>query len=411
MLALFFFLYHLLLFTKQEIFAKTPLSHFVQHYETLNYAAKPKIYRRDAESSSDQTHFLEFTAHGRKFQLALRPDVKTIAPDAEILHGDGKRINFDRSSLLIGEVVGEPGSIVHGVLHENGLFTGKIHTKSGVYFIESAKRYFDSPSGFHSVIYKDEDVKYDFEFAEPKIAPLHKELDNRNDFNEKSFNTRNRRATTDHIENNVCRLSMEADFTFLKYAKGEILAVGEILKHVQALNIIYGQTFNTSDAYFPYSLQFHVGLLQVHNEAQTPQALRRENIDSSTFLSLMSKKDYSTFCQALYFTHRDFAGGILGLAWIGYPEGRAGGMCDPRHGTNSYNTAIVTFTLQGRTSPPKVSEITFAHEVGHAFGAAVCSSFCITCSFLYKHTITCLYWHLFQIYLYNYNYTRLKVKK
>ena len=377
MFALFCFFNYLLIFTKQESFAKTPLSHFVQHFETLNYVTKPKIYRRDADDRFSRTHFLEFTAHGRKFELALRPDMKTVAPDAEIVDGDGKRIDFDRNSLLVGEVVGEPGSIVHGVLHESGLFTGKIHTKGGVYYIESAERYFNSPSGFHSVIYKDEDVKYDVQFAQPKIAPA--PLNNRNELSKEgaqSFNSRNRRATG-NLKDNVCRLSMEADFTFLKYAKDAILAVGEILKHVQALNIIYGQTFNTTNTYSPYSLQFHVGLLQVHNEEQTPPGLQRENIDSSTFLSTMSQKDYSKFCQAIYFTHRDFTGGILGLAWIGYPEGRAGGMCDPRRGSKSYNTAIVTFTLQGRTSPPKVSEITFAHEVGHAFGAAHDEDECI----------------------------------
>jgi disintegrin and metalloproteinase domain-containing protein 10 len=376
MAILFCFFYYLLLFTNQETFAKTPLSDFIQHYETLNYAAKPKLYRRDAETSFGRTHFFEFTAHGRKFELALRPDTKTIASDAEIIDGDGKRIEFDKNSLLIGKVIGEPRSIVHGVLHEDGVFTGKIYTKDGVYFIESAKRYFDKPSGFHSVIYKDEDVKFDVKFAEPKIAPFGEGLE-RNDLaaESSSFKMRNRRSTG-QIKDNLCRLSMEADYTFLKYATGTILAVGEILKHVQGLNIIYGQTFNTTDTYSPYSLKFHVGLLQVHNKDKTPGGLKRENIDSTTFLSIMSKKDYSKFCEAVYFTHRDFAGGILGLAWIGYPQGRAGGMCDPRRGENSYNTAVVTFTLQGRNSPPKVSEITFAHEVGHAFGAAVSMCIC-----------------------------------
>jgi disintegrin and metalloproteinase domain-containing protein 10 len=226
------------------------------------------------------------------------------------------------------------------------------------------------------VIYKDEDVKFDVKFAEPKIAPFGEGL-KRNDLaaESSSFKMRNRRSTG-QIKDNLCRLSMEADYTFLKYATGTILAVGEILKHVQGLNIIYGQTFNTTDTYSPYSLKFHVGFLQVHNKDKTPGGLKRENIDSTTFLSIMSKKDYSKFCEAVYFTHRDFAGGILGLAWIGYPQGRAGGMCDPRRGENSYNTAVVTFTLQGRNSPPKVSEITFAHEVGHAFGAAVSMCIC-----------------------------------
>ncbi|XP_028407734.1 disintegrin and metalloproteinase domain-containing protein 10-like [Dendronephthya gigantea] len=364
------YVYYLLLFTKEETSAITPLNDFVRHFETLNYAAKPKLYRRDTQRSLGKTQFLVFNAHGRKFQLMLWPDTKALAPDAEILDGDGKKIEFDRDSLLTGEVVGEPGSIVHGVLHQDtGLFTGKILMKDDVYFIESAKRYFNKPMGFHSVIYKDEDVKYSVKFAEPKIAPIEEGF-KRNDLQgeREDFNIRTRRATG-IPKNNFCRLSMEADYTFLGFATDAILAVGEILKHVQAVNIIYGQTFNTSSTYFPYSLQFHVGLLQVHNKDQTPTELRRENIDSSTFLSIMSKKDYSSFCQAVYFTHRDFAGGILGLAWIGYPQGRAGGMCDGRRGSNSYNTAVVTFTLQGRNTPPKVSEITFAHEIGHAFGA------------------------------------------
>ena len=371
MTLLFHFFCYLLLFTKQASLARTPLNDFIEHYETLNYPAKQQIYRRDTEAKLVKTHFLEFTAHGRKFELSLRPDTKTLTSDSEIVDGDGNKIHFDKNSLLTGEVIGEPGSIVHGVLHDNGLFTGKIHAKDGTYFIESAERYFSNPSDFHSVIYKDEDVKYDIQFAQPKIAPvtLTDELE-RDEFKDSSSQARKKRSTGDDRDN-TCRLSMEADYTFLKYAKDAILAVGEMLKHVQALNIIYGKTFNTSSTYSPYSLQFHVGLLQVHNREQTPSGLRRENIDSSTFLSEMSTKDYSKFCQAVYFTYRDFAGGILGLAWIGYPNGRAGGMCDPRRGGSSYNTAVVTFTLQGRTSPPKVSEITFVHEVGHAFGAEV----------------------------------------
>lgn len=370
-LKMFSFFTYLLLSTMQKSSAKTQLSDYVQHYETLNYLAKQKLYRRNADFRLGKTHFFEFTAHGRKFELVLRPDAKTLAADAEILEGDGKKILFNRDSLLVGEVVGEPGSIVHGVLHDDGVFTGKIHTKDGIYFIESAKRYFKNPTGFHSVIYKDEDVKYDVKFAEPKIAPVTEEVHGeKHTYKEKEhFRPRHRRAAD---RNNVCRLSVEADYTFLRFATGAILAVGEILKHVQALNIIYGQTFNTTKTYYPNSLQFHVGHLRVYNKTQTPEELQMENIDSATFLSRMSKKDYSKFCEAVYFTHRDFAGGILGLAWIGFPHGQAGGMCDPRRGGNSYNTAVVTFTLQGRSIPPKVSEITFAHEIGHGFGAEVC---------------------------------------
>lgn len=342
---------------------------FIKRYETLNYVFTEKLYRRDTERL-DRTRFLEFNAYGRKFKLALVSDFQTIAPDAEILDGQGKRINFNKRSLVFGQIISEPDSIVHGFLGDDGVFIGKIHSKNDVYVIESGNRYFKNPTTFHSVIYKEEDLNFDVKFPEPKIASSVDGLNkDSSEFAEKF--KRSRRATGD-IKYNKCRLSLEADYTFLNFAKGSILAVGEMLRHVQALNIIYGQAFNTSTTYLPYSLLFHVGRLQVYNESQTPVGLRRENIDSSTFLSIMTEKDYSKFCEAVYFTHRNFAGGILGLAWIGYPQGRAGGICDPRRGLNSYNTAVVTFTLQGKTSPPKISEITFAHEIGHAFGAQVC---------------------------------------
>ena len=357
----------------QVSYAKTnvPLNEFINHYEPLIYPGKRL---RAADRQLGRTHYLGFSAHGRTFQLNLRLDTSTLAPDAQIVDGDEKSIGFDRNSLFVGELVGEPGSSIHGILHDDGTFTGKIYSKDGVYFLESARKYFDKPTHFHSVIYKDEDVTYDVNFAEPKLAPVESNNNENNEVDDEKYllSPRQRRATKSSYEDNTCFISMEADYTFLKMAKEAKLAVGEILKHVQALNIIYGSTFNTSGTYAPHSIQFRVGNIRVYDEKQTPVSLRPLNIDIATFLSRMSKKDYSKFCEALYFTSRDFEGGILGLAWIGHARGRAGGMCDPRRGSNSYNTAVVTFSLHGRHSPPKVSEITFAHEVGHAFGAEVC---------------------------------------
>ncbi len=67
--------------------------------------------------------------------------------------------------------------------------------------------------------------------------------------------------------------------------------------------------------------------------------------------------------------------GVIGLAWIGYPQGQAGGICDKYANfagkLRSYNTGLVSFKLYQRDLPPAVTEITFAHELGHAFGAHV----------------------------------------
>ena len=67
----------------------------------------------------------------------------------------------------------------------------------------------------------------------------------------------------------------------------------------------------------------------------------------------------------------------MGLAWIGDGEGNAaGGICDKYNDYNngkvrSYNTGVVTMKLYGRFTPPRISEITFAHELGHGFGSEV----------------------------------------
>lgn len=94
------------------------------------------------------------------------------------------------------------------------------------------------------------------------------------------------------------------------------------------------------------------------------------------FLDLWSQEDHSEFCLALLLTYRDFAQGVLGLAWVAEPAGgNRGGICEDRVrlqvGERSLNTAIVTFLNYGARQPRSVSVITVAHEFGHNFGSPV----------------------------------------
>ena len=98
------------------------------------------------------------------------------------------------------------------------------------------------------------------------------------------------------------------------------------------------------------------------------------NLDATNFLNLISRASNDKFCAAYVFTLRDFSSGILGLAWIGYPDAiQRGGVCDrhgaTRTGRQSLNTGIVTLLNYGQQVNRLVSAITFAHELGHNFGA------------------------------------------
>ena len=156
-----------------------------------------------------------------------------------------------------------------------------------------------------------------------------------------------------------------------------------VAQHIKAVNHIY----ENSDFGGIRGLKFIVQRLRINDTSACDDSRRpanpfcQPNIDVSNFLNLNSQFNHNDFCLAYIFTYRDFSGGTLGLAWVASTSGASGGICEKYKSytenvngrqvqtKRSLNTGIITFVNYNSRVPPKVSELTLAHEIGHNFGS------------------------------------------
>ncbi|KAI8500722.1 constitutive protein ectodomain proteolysis [Branchiostoma belcheri] len=273
---------------------------------------------------------------------------------------------------------GEPGTTMcHGSII-NGRFEGFIYTPEGDYYIEPAERY-NTSADFHSVMYKAEHVEDplpgqktgcgvhgDYTLHEPKTDFPPEEVDN--EVNDHEYNKyadphkRYRRQTVP--TKNTCQIYIMADHKFYAYYGTWEAAVAQLAAHVKAVNAIYRPL--VLDDKTGYGIEVtRIRINTTEDSLETNNPFRPENIGAEAYLDLLSNYNHNPYCLAYGFTDRDFEG-TLGLAWVGSICSRYLSYSG-RH--QSRNTGLVSVQLYGNHVPPKVSHITFAHEVGHSWGS------------------------------------------
>uniref|UniRef100_A0A3P8UNZ6 Disintegrin and metalloproteinase domain-containing protein 10 n=1 Tax=Cynoglossus semilaevis TaxID=244447 RepID=A0A3P8UNZ6_CYNSE len=362
------------------------LNKYISHYEGLSYDTE-EVHRnhqrvRRALSPHDNTVHLNFHAHGRNFNLRLKRDTTIFSPDL-VIEVSGEESPGDTSHIYSGEIFGEKGTLTHGSL-VNGRFEGFIKTHQGTYFVEPSERYLQHKEPtFHSVIYHEDDIDYPHKYGSEGGCADHTVFERMRRYQASAVEEpaqerfdgpvvlRSRRAAGK--DKNTCQLFIQTDHKFYDYYRSREAVIAQISSHVKAIDSIYQAT----DFMGIRNIGFMVKRIRINTTEDTrdpSNPFRFGNIGVEKFLELNSEQNHDDYCLAYVFTDRDFDDGVLGLAWVGAPSGSSGGICEKSKlysdgKRKSLNTGIITVQNYASHVPPKVSHITFAHEVGHNFGS------------------------------------------
>uniref|UniRef100_A0A8C7NBF7 Disintegrin and metalloproteinase domain-containing protein 10 n=1 Tax=Oncorhynchus kisutch TaxID=8019 RepID=A0A8C7NBF7_ONCKI len=351
-----------------------PLNKYIHHYEGLSYdtEALHSNHQRAkrAVSHEDKVLQLDFHAHGRHFNLRMKRDTSLFSPDLKV-EVSGVEAPYDPSHIYTGEIFGEKGTLTHGSVVD-GRFEGFIQTHQGMYYVEPSERYLrDKDVPYHSVIYHEGDIitHYAARNSNPAVPDVSPCLSQSHGHGPVIL--RKKRAA--QIEKNTCQLFIQTDHLFFKYYGTREAVIAQISSHVKAIDSIYQGT----DFLGIRNISFMVKRIRINttsDERDITNPFRFANIGVEKFLELNSEQNHDDYCLAYVFSDRDFDDGVLGLAWVGAPAGSSGGICEKSKlysdgKKKSLNTGIITVQNYASHVPPKVSHITFAHEVGHNFGS------------------------------------------
>ncbi|XP_071500624.1 disintegrin and metalloproteinase domain-containing protein 10-like [Diadema antillarum] len=361
----------------------------IRHYEGLDYDRTQvhQQHRRVARSTGIQGAVeIKFSAHGRDFHVRLRRDTETFGRELTVVTSEGEvPYGFADLPMYIGELIGEEDSFCHGSVNE-GQFEGRIllPSKQQSYSVEPSNRYLVD-ADFHSVIFRDEDVVLPASLGGEGgrgdtggdgscgvRGEIKKRMEAKLESLKASETTGEPHRSKRQVDQDAqtCSLYIQTDHTFYRRYGSIQAVVTQIGQHVQAASFIYS---NTDFGDFR-NVSFSVERMRVWTEEDiglVGYPFSNEYIGVEKFLDLASTGNFNAYCLSYTFANRDFANGILGLAWIASSNRNSnGGICDKQTSNGqTLNTGIVTTNNYESDVPSLVSHLTFAHELGHSFGS------------------------------------------
>lgn len=376
--------------------AKRPLSPYIADYETLTLDAQDLHARHRRTTDSDELH-VTFSTHNRDFHLVLKQSAKALfSPNLEVTvhHADHvEHYDLDTSIFYRGHVAGAPFTTDVRATIYNGVFDGSVVHEGGKLHVHPATRYFPNETlPFTHVAFRATDIvfnvteaherKFEGEAYKRMLTTQAMLSSGGREGTAAGRASERRRRAFDKNLHDTCELALVADHKYYLNdgQSSKVTTTNILVSHAEAVNQIYKFTDFTGVG---KGIQFAIRQMKVYTDGSDSSNPYRDSdtslSDVNNFLNRLSEgedpstpsgQDWNHVCLAHTFTHRDFADGVLGLAWVGASNA---GICATAQtfsgGKKTLNTGITTSLNFGSQVATVVVEITLAHELGHNFGS------------------------------------------